>query len=197
MHPIIHHFSNFLFIKFLQREAQSHNGLLDYICEVGAPTKLVADNSKTQNGKKWTNTCRIYAIEQGNTVPDNQNQNCAERKIQVVKAKSGAPLSFWCYGMAYIVDCLNHSAAKSLQWRMPMEVHHGDTRDISMFRFHFWQPVEVYSQRPKFPASKLIPARFIGIAWNSGNAFTYRVWTEPDEEGWTNGKELIRNFVQP
>ena len=78
-----------------------------------------------------------------------------------------------------------------------MEVHLGDTPEIPMFQFRLWEPVEVFSNCSKFPHSKLIPARFIGISWEHGDAFTYQVWTEPEEGGWKKGKELICNFICP
>ena len=65
-----------------------------------------------------------------------------------------------------------------------------------MFRYEFWQPVEVYDNIDPFPTHKMIDARFIGIAWESGDAFTYRVWTEPEGD-WKKGQELIRNVVRP
>ena len=194
---------NFLFVRCLQREKQSHTGYQDYIREVGAPTVLLADNSKTQNGKKWTKTSRDYAIQQKNSVPHNQNQNSSERKIQEVKKKtvhalrtSCAPLVFWCYCLKFVVDCLNHTASARTGWRTPMELYSGDTPDISMFRFEFWQAVEVFDNPAPFPSPKMIDARFIGIAWDHGDPFTYRVWTEPNGD-WKKGTELIRNFVRP
>ena len=194
---------NFLFIRCLQRERQSHTGYQDYIREVGAPEVLLADNSKTQNGKKWTTTSRQYAVKQRNSVAHNQNQNGAEKKVGELKSKtvhalkvSGAPLVFWCYCMKFIVDCMNYTASSRTGWRTPIELLNGDTPDITMFRYEFWQPVEVYDNVAPFPTHKMIDARFIGIAWESGDAFTYRVWTEPGGV-WKNGQELIRNVVRP
>ena len=196
--------SCYLFVRFLQRESQSHTALQDFIREVGAPVQLLSDNAKTQTGKLWTSTTRQYAIKQRKTVPDNQNQNVAERNIQEVKKLTvfvlrqfRAPLVFWCYCMAFVIDCLNHRAKKGLDWRTPLEIHTGDTPDISAFRFYFWQPVEVFNANSAFPESKMISARFLGIAWEYGDAFTYRVWTEPEDGGWKKGKELVRNFVRP
>ena len=42
----------------------------------------------------------------------------------------------------------------------------------------------------------MIDACFIGIAWNTGDAFTYLVWTEPNRD-WRQGKELVRNYIRP
>ena len=44
---------------------------------------------------------------------------------------------------------------------------------------------------------KLNQGRFVGIAWKHGNPFTFRIWTEPDDDDWSKGKELIRNVVRP
>ncbi len=158
---------------------------------------LVTDNSQTQTGKKWEATSRANMSKQRTTAPHNQNQNSAERKIQVVKSRtdqalriSCTPLVFWCYCLYFIVDCLNHSSTESIGWRSPMELLHGDTPDISMFRFEFWQPVEVYDNPAPFPKPKLIDARFIGIAWHHGDALTYKVWTEPDGDWSLNGQSV-------
>ena len=92
--------------------------------------------------------------------------------------------------MRFIVDCLNHTVSARTNWRTLIELLHGDTPDISMFRFEFWQPVEVYDNVAPFPTHNMIDARFIGIAWESGDALTYRVWTEPTGD-WKKGQELI------
>ena len=77
-----------------------------------------------------------------------------------------------------------------------MEKLHGDTPDISMFRFKFWQPIWYYEPIARFPQPNFLPGRFVGIAWDHGDAFTYRIWTMPDNN-FEKGQELIRNVVQP
>ena len=37
---------------------------------------------------------------------------------------------------------------------------------------------------------------FLGIAWNSGDQFTFKIWTE-ENGNWNQGRELIRNIVRP
>jgi hypothetical protein len=63
-----------------------------------------------------------------------------------------------------------------------------------MFRYVFWQPVLFFEAIVRYPRPNFLPGRFIGIAWNHGDAFTYRVWSEPDGN-WSKGQELIRNIV--
>ena len=132
----------------MQHEAQSHTALQDFIHSVGAPTSIHTDNSCTQLGKKWTKTKRDFVIKDKNTVPYSQRQNPAERKIWDIKHctllvlhLSGAPAKFWCYAVNYMVDILNHTAHKAINWRTPMEMYTGDTPDISNLRFSFWKDV--------------------------------------------------------
>ena len=163
---------------------------------------IITDNARTQIGNKWTTTCRQLFIKQRKFVPYNQNQNKVERRVQDVKHKtsnllyqSGAPLEFWCYAITFVIDCLNHLAKKPLQWRTSQEILYGDTPDISMFRFKFWQPIEFYNPAARFPGSRWSLGRFLGIAWDSGDPFTFIIWSEPNGN-WKDGREFTRNIVR-
>ena len=185
----------------MQRESHSHGAYQDYIREVGASETIVTDSSKTQTGKKWETTSQNVMTKQRKFVPHNQNESKVERRIQDAKHKttmllqrSGAPLVFWCYALIFVIDCLNHIAKKMLNWRTSSEVLNGDTADISPFRFKFWQPVKFYDTAG-FPHSRWVMVRFLGIAWDTGDQFTFRVWSEPDGD-WTKGSEFTRNVVR-
>ena len=199
----VHLGSQFLFARCMTREAKSHGAYQDFVREVGAPNILLTDNSQTQSGTKWTKTSRENITKQIHSVPHNQNQNQTELKVRDIKTRvilslrlAKAPLAFWCYAMMWVIDCLNHSAHKGLDWRTPVEKLTGNTPDISVFRFSFWQPVYYYEPTAKYPKPNFLPGRFVGIAWNHGDAFTYRIWTCPNGN-WENGLELIRNIVRP
>ena len=194
--------AQFLYVRCMRKESHSHGAYQDFVRHVGAPNTLLTDNAQTQTGQKWTATSRANATKQINSVPHNQNQNQAERKIQDIKKRviltlrySKAPLVFWCYCLQFIVDCLNHSAHKQLDWRTPMERMHGHTPDISMFRFRFWAPCWYFEPTAKHPKPNFLPGRIVGIAWLHGDAFTYVVWTTPLNK-WESGRELIRNVVR-
>ena len=199
----VHVPSDYLFVRCMQREKHSHAAYQDYVREIGAPTVLITDNSQTQTGTKWQSTSRKIMTKQRKFAPHNQNQNKAERRIQDAKHKTMqimgracAPLVFWCYALIHVIDCLNHLAKKSLNWRTSYEILNGDTPDLSAFRFSFWQPVEYYDPVAKFPDSQWKRGRFLGIAWDSGDQFTFKIWTDHDDD-WKNGKELTRNIVRP
>jgi hypothetical protein len=69
---------------------------------------------------------------------------------------------------------------------------YGNTPDISMFWFRFWEPVWYC----KISCSKLStrPIR-CGIAWDCGDSFTYKIWTLPNDV-WEDGWELIRSIIR-
>ena len=179
--------SDFLFVRCMQRESHSHGAYQDYIREVGASETIVTDNSRTQTGKKWEQTSREVMTKQRRFTAYNQNESKVERRIQDVKHKvtlvlqrAQAPVTFWCYALIFVVDCLNHIAKKPLGWRTSDEVLNGDTSDISPFRFRFWEPIKFYAKKQPFPASQWIMGRYLGIAWDTGDLFTFQVWSEPN-----------------
>ena len=49
-------------------------------------------------------------------------------------------------------------------------------------------------QIPNFPQSQWVMGRFLAIAWDSGDLFTFKVWSEPDGK-WQKGGEFVRNVV--
>jgi hypothetical protein len=85
-------------------------------------------------------------------------------------------LVFWCYALLHILDCLNYTAKTSLGWRTSFELLHGeDTSDISAFRFSFSQPIEYFGPTARFPDTQWKEGRFLGITWDSGDQFTFKV----------------------
>jgi hypothetical protein len=167
--------TKFLYPKFMRKESHLHGAYQDFARNVGAPNILLTDNAQTQIGLKWTTTSRNNATKQVNSVPHNQHQNQLERKVSDVNLtlrQSNAPLIFWCFCLIFIVDCLNHTSVKALDWRTPKEKQDSHTPDISSFRFKFWEPVWYYEPTAKYPAPNFLAGRFVGIAWDHGDAFT-------------------------
>ena len=149
----------------MRRESHSHQAYQDFVRKIGAPVTLLTDNAKTLIGKKWTKTSRDNITKQRNIAPHNQQQNQSEGRLGKVKTrtllvmrKSNAPLIFWCYCLQFVLDCMNHSSVKSLDWKTPMENLHGKPPNISMFRFGFWAPVWYYKPTAKFLAPNFLPA---------------------------------------
>ena len=107
-----------------------------------------------------------------------------------------APLSRhgWC--QLWCTDARNHLASWKLNWRTPTERLTGNTPDISVFRFHFWQHIEFYDHKIKQPGDGWMPGRFLGIARESGDSMTYYVETEKSPRSGRN-TILIRSTVRP
>ena len=56
----------------------------------------------------------------------------------------------WLLCIIWIADVMNHTAEKSLGWRMPLEVLTGETVDISILLcFLFWDVVYVSRYKDK------------------------------------------------
>ena len=47
----------------------------------------------------------------------------------------------------------------------------------------------------KYPESRWMIGRFLGIAWDTGDLFIFRVWSEPDGD-WKKGGEFTQNVVR-
>ena len=105
-----------------------------------------------------------------------------------------APLDrhHWC--QKWCCDVRNHLASRKLDWRTPQENLSGETPDISVFRFHFWQEIEFYDPMVKQPHDGWTSGRFLGIAWDSGDRMTYFI-----ESLSPQGRPviLVRSTVRP
>ena len=65
-------------------------------------------------------------------------------------------------------------AQKSLKWQTPLESFCGETPDLSIIRFKFYEPVWYREWSAKAGEILLFKGRFMGIAWNVGDALTYK-----------------------
>ena len=183
---------------------ESHNGtaLQDYIRKCGAPPSIKTDNAQSETGKTWTETCRSQCINTETTEPHNPQQNPVENEIGLLgnmvtrnMRQFNVPLGKhdWC--QKWCCDVHNHVSHRLLNWRTPMEVSTGFTPDISVFRFHIWEPIWYYDPTVKQPRDNLRKARWLGIAWQAGDAFTYYIQTErPQNEG--RNVILIRSVIK-
>ena len=106
-----------------------------------------------------------------------------------------APLSRHAWCQRWCVDVRNVLASRKLKWRTPTEILTGDTPDISVFRFHFWQEIEYFDPTMKQPLDGWLPGRFLGIAWDAGDALTFYI--EPIKSGPGRCSVLTRGTIRP
>ena len=164
----------------MRKESHSYRALQDFTRKVGIPRMIKTDNAATEIGEQWTSFCRDNRIDTKFTEPHSPWQNFSEQGIgDLGRMVSRCMRTFnahlnrhqWC--QKWCCDVRNHLASRKLDWRTPEEKMSGNTPDISMFRFHFWQEVEYYDPTVKQPGDGWTPARFLGIAWDSGDFMTY------------------------
>jgi len=181
---------------------QTLTWLYEFLRDHGAPHTIITDGaSELTKTKKW----KVVGANLGIQMRDAGNKkesNTVERAWQTIQQRhdylmnaSTAPDDCQHDSVKHLCDLHNHTANQSLGWRTPMEVISGDTPDISMFRFRFYEPVW-YRDTPNvtFKQQSWVKGRFLGIAWTTGDAMTYMV--VPDGEN-VYHRKVARSVVLP
>ena len=76
----------------------------------------------------------------------------------------------------------------------------GETADISIFRFSWFQPVWYYNPLVSFPNNKMEPGLFLDLADNTGDGFSYELlpaFSFKDILQRRNPVTLVRCVVRP
>ena len=185
--------TDYMYVQPLRTESHSFSALQDFGRQVGIPQELKTDNAKTETGKKWTDWCRKYLVKTKFTEPHHPWQNYSEHGIgelsKMVKRcmrAFNAPMSRhgWC--QLWCCRVRNSLASRKLKWRTPEEKLTGNTPDLSVFRFHFWQEVEWFNINAKNPEDGWTPGRFLGINDSAGDSMTYYIETKSE-----NGRPVV------
>ena len=190
--------------------------LQDFCRYDGTPNHLHGDNANELMKGDALATCREKCIKVTATEADHPNQNhAAEYMIGVIKQMtmrilehSGAPANLWDYAAKYASHIWNHTSNIRLHNLCPLELKEGSTPDISVFRFEFYQRVKFRRSKMHFPSSSgMQTGRFLGIAWNAGDTFTYYVLDDESRRVLTRGvvvavdntaeKQYLNNVVYP
>ena len=77
--------------------------------------------------------------------------------------------------MEYLCSINNYVARASLGNRLPFESFWGETPDISMIWFKFWEPVYYRNCNGKSGKVLIHPGRFVGFVWDVGDPMTSKV----------------------
>ena len=172
----------------MKRESEGIEALQDFVNQVGAPECIRRDNSKMQNSEAWTKYERKMQINSEMTEPHNQQMNPAERRIQTVKKgvnalmdRKGTPHFMWYECILFYISILNMSCLDRLQGRNAYEVAFGHSVDISAYiQYEWWEPVYyLETDDPSFPHSKEKLGYFCGVAENTGELLTFKLYV-PD-----------------
>jgi hypothetical protein len=104
-----------------------------------------------------------------------------------------APGRYWDFAVEYTAGLINHTAVQCLDWRMTYECLHGETPDISVFRFVFYEPIYYFDSGIKFLQANMLPGRFLGIARMTGDTFTlFIIISERGGQGTILHRSVIR-----
>ena len=172
--------TDYMYVQPLRSESHSFEALQDFGRTVGIPKCLKTDNARTEVGRKWTDWCRNHLVETKFTEPYHPWQNYSEQGIgelnRMVKRcmrMFDAPDSRHGYCQIWCARVRNSLASRKLKWRTPHEKLTGETPDISVFRFHFWQDVEYFDPTQKTPHDGWCRAKFLCINDSAGDNMTY------------------------
>ena len=177
----------------MKSTAEFVNTLEDVIRKRGAMDLLISDSAKVEISKRVVDILRALHIQSWQSEGGLQNQNFAEhrwhhhkRNVNWVMNWRDVPADAWLLCAQWVADVMNHTAEKSLGWRIPLQVLHGQTVDISILLcFMFWDVVYVprykstdYNGQIGHNKSSEIRGRFVGFSWDVGNAMTFKVLTD-------------------
>jgi len=195
-------------VRLLKRESEVYDEYHDFIRQVGAPNVSVTDNAQVFVSKKWGDILRKYCIDSGTTEAYHQNGNPAERRggdlktavLKVFHYTPWAPARYWCYLLEHLAFVRSFYAKQNLGWRTGRQVLRGETQDISVIRFSWFQPVFYYDPRKSFPNGKMCPGFFLGIEPSVGDSFSFIILPVKDSKDIpTNNmsvKPLVRSVVR-
>ena len=182
--------SKILVIYHLGKDATSAKTLeclYEFVRDFGCPDTFVSDFDQVLvKSDKWARFCRVTLCKARSSEAGKQQSNRVERAWQDLQRRGQfltkslyVPKTHRFDMYAHLCDCHNHTALSSLNWRTPMETMTGDTPDISVFRYSFWEQVW-YKEKSGVGAKQVnwVKGRFLGIAWSTGDTMCYRVLPE-------------------
>ena len=188
-------------VSLQQRRSQGLNNLKRCFVSSGVPHTVHSDNTREFTSTKWKHYLSLLKCT--TTEPHHPNQNLAERRGGTLKSWvvhiltiTGAPVDYWCFCLDYMANIRMYLARRQLNWCTPYEQHFGDTPDVSMLRFTFWQPIWFHNPRQPFPRARMLRGRFLGFAPDVSDGFCYLIVTEPTSPS-TLPKVLARSVLKP
>ena len=84
-------------------------------------------------------------------------------------------LAYHWEAMEYLCSLNNYVARASLNNRLTYEDFWGETPNISMIHFKFWELVYYRNWTEKDSKVLMHPRRFMGFAWDVGDPMTFKV----------------------
>jgi hypothetical protein len=177
----------------------------EFIRDFGAPQILYSDFANNlSKSEAWKRLGKLTQIKIKSSEAYKHEQNTVERAWGTLQAngiyskgKYNIPRDRRYDLFKHLCDVHNHTALGSLGFRTPMEALSGETPDISVFRYYFWEPVwflQVPGARQK--EQRWVKGRFLGVAWSVGDNMCYEVAPDPGED--TSMQRMVcRSLIVP
>jgi hypothetical protein len=180
-------------IMGIHNEAQFINTLEDVICKRGAMDKLISNSAQVEISKQVKDVLRAMIIDDWQSKANYQHQNFAEHVWKFIKQNvnwimnwRNIPGEIWLLCMKWVINVMNHTAEKSLGWRLPLQVLTGHTIDISILLvFMFWDVVKCsryedhdYKGQVGSKKQSEITGCFVGFSHDIGHKLTFLVLTD-------------------
>ena len=86
-----------------------------------------------------------------------------------------APLSYWYFAASFLDKTRKFLSEPYIDGRCEYEIIKGETGDISIFRFYWFETIWFYNSQSSFPKDKTEPGFFLDIAYNAGDKLSYVV----------------------
>ena len=168
-------------IHSIRIEANVPDAYEDTIRTIGAPNKTVTDNIKVFTGIKWTSIHRKYCIESRVTIPHHQHQNYSKDEgvniefsiFKLYHHTPHSPLTYWCFAVSFLDKTRRFLSQSTLDGKCGLEMIKGETADISIFRFSWFQSVWYYSSLVSFPKNNRGHGSILDLIHNTGDRFSY------------------------
>jgi hypothetical protein len=179
------------YYKIAERENAARNleTMYEFILDYGLPTAFKSDwastiaNTKEVKRFMKIHNCDVLASE------GQQHNKPVEKAWQDLQKRGESYRVAWLvpddrlhHMYQHLADCHNHTAINSLKWRTPIETADGDTPDISVFRFHFWESVWYLHKSSLMKDRKWMRGRFVGVAWHTGDSLCYKIQCDAGSE---------------
>jgi len=177
----------------MSNDNQFVNTLLGAIRERGAMDKLITDNANVEQSTRVQDILRMLLIKNWASEAGYQHQNYAERRwgtfkhnVQWCANWRNIPGEEWLLLSQWIADVMNMTAERSLGWRTPLEALTGQIPDISIMLLFLYGdivyvdrlPDRTYRGQIGSKKQARIRGRFVGFAWNTGHALTFKILTD-------------------
>jgi hypothetical protein len=171
----------------MKLRSQAHSTLSQFIHEVGIPSAILSDDALELMKGKFKDLCKEFHTPCNYTEPYSPWQNRAEGSIRELNrhtrrkmAANKVPQKLWDFCAKWLSDVRNKTASSrfALGGRTRYEAIHGHTPDFSsIVAFSFYEPVWYYDQIAEYPEPKRKLVRWLGEAYNVGQAMCY--WVLP------------------